>query len=334
MAAAKKETRPPKDYVSRHITLRDCINNGWISLVDVRYDDYNPHWNPTPTFISQDSILRVFLSNLLTLREQFVKYRILQLRHDMKHRPTLAKYVKNGDKMKNFVVGNPYTEQQFAYYFHPPLNIKIDNHKDIFLIDGIRVNPGNTFYTKTPQRTDILSLDLTYGLYRIISIEFPRKYFDMNELPPPTEITYRLVKTNEIIKNHIISIATLSNSESVIKHPLEPSPRRIFKQNPPNEEHSENTNENNNNVYTPPISHSHEAPIELKNIRKNNEIREAEPVVELVAEPVASVKQRGVIPTSRVNVGQTIGNEQLGGFRRTKKQKYRRSKTSKTKYRR
>ena len=282
----KKEpgnNRSPKDYMKQPITLENCLKYGWITL-DSRSNFKT--WE-TPTFVSQNPILQVFLSNLKTLVIMYGEYKLKQTK-------------KNNSKVSVNIFKD--ITQQFTFYFNPALRIQVND--SVYSINSIKVS-DNPLYSDERN----IQFNLTYERTNIIYIRFPKKYFYSNKLPPPTEIKYYLTYNDSEIKNQTsTSVATLSSSESVIKYPLEPSPR-VLKQNPP-KEHSENENENT--VYIPPITHEN-PPIELRNMKNGKPVH---------------------YPTQRINPGSIIGNEQLGGTRRTKKRKHRRSKTSKTKYRR
>ena len=315
-------------------SLTTCLENEWISLDGYRNRKDALSW-VQPTFVSQNPILRTFLSNLLSLRERFIERRLTHIRHDMKYRPDLAKYMQENNRINSVVVGNPYHEQQFQYNFKPYLKIKINDYKEAFFIDSIHLNPDSNFYLNPTNPKDMIRLDLGYNYRRIITITFPRLYFDMNRLPPPTEITYRLVKTDEIITNQTVApvatlsapVATLLPSNTPEAHPLaltrSPSPT-VLPELPPPVNNSKSVVPEPPQNELPPIPLSKKVKSNGKNNGKNNGIE----LVNLGGNGKRTSRRRNEEPAP------LIDNARLGGSRRTKKRKHRRSKTSATKYRR
>ena len=238
----------------------------------------------------------------------------------------------NSKRRKEIVVGNPEHEQQFQYYFKPYLNIKINNHTNSY-IDSIVLQPDSEFYLKPVDPNRGFELHLVFGMSKIITITFPRKYFDMNQLPPPSEIKYTFLKTGETIQNQTSRPASvpapftsLSPSNIPNTHPLalprSPSPAVIPAGLPP----STPPPVSNNIVLhhnKPPHSKLGNGPHPIPQSKNNG--------IELV-----SLGRNGKRTSRRGNEepAPLIGNANLGGARRTKKRKHRRSKTSTTKYRR
>lgn len=318
----------PRDVYS----LDNCLSNEWISL-DIYWNRKEAEvWNE-PTYVSQNPILRTFLSNLLRLREKFIVNRLASI-DAMMGNVSFAEYMlkNNSKRRKEIVVGNPEHEQQFQYYFNPYLNIKINNHTNSYYIDSIVLQPDSEFYFNTVDPDRSFELHLVFGMSKIITITFPRKYFDRNQLPPPSEIKYTFLKTGETIQNQTsrpasvpAPVARVLSSNTPEEHPLaltrSPSPAVIPAGLPP----STPPPVSNNIVLhhnKPPHSKLGNGPHPIPQSKNNG--------IELV-----SLGRNGKIARrGNEEPAPNIRNANLGGSRRTKKRKHRRSKTSAAKYRR